>query len=115
MSIPTNNIGTPVNILWEKLSFFVSNTQDKYVPSKISPIRYSQSWFTRHCKKLVRKKNKPLRKSHKSKFSIDLQQLNPEKHVVMPIMSLSKSASMRTTIPVQNVFTLETKKLIILV
>ena len=65
--------------------------------------------------KRKRKKNKPLTKSHKSKFSIDLQQLNPEKHVAMPIMSLSKSASMRTTIPVQNVFTLETKKLIILV
>ena len=54
--IATNGVRAPVNNLWEKFSFFVSNTQDKYVPSKMSSVRYSKSWFTSHCKKLVRKK-----------------------------------------------------------
>ena len=69
--IATNDIRTPVNTLWEKFSFFVSNTQDKYVPSKTSSVRYSQSWFTSHCKKLVRKKKNLYQKAKKSKLSID--------------------------------------------
>ena len=39
--IATNDIRTPVNTLWEKFSFFASNTQDEYVPSKTSSVRYS--------------------------------------------------------------------------
>ena len=69
--IATNVIRTPVNTLLEKFRFFVSNTQDKYVPSKTSSVRYSQSWFTSHCKKLVRKKKKLYQKAKKSKLSID--------------------------------------------
>ena len=37
--IATNDIRKPVSTLWEKFSFFVSNTQDKYVPSKMSSVR----------------------------------------------------------------------------
>ena len=69
--IATNDIKTPVNTLWEKFSFFVSNTQDKYVPNKMSSVRYTQSWFTSHCKKLVRKKRKLYQKAKKSRLSID--------------------------------------------
>ena len=69
--IATNDIRTPVNTLWEKFSFFVSNTQDKYVPSKMSSVRYSLLWSTSHCKKLVRKKKKLYQKAKKSKLGID--------------------------------------------
>ena len=38
----------------------------------MSSVRYSQSWFTSHCKKLVRKKKNLCQKAKKkSKFSID--------------------------------------------
>ena len=113
--IATNDIRTPVNTLWEKFSFFVSNTQDKYVPSKMSSVRYSQSWFTSHCKKLVRKKKNLYQKAKKSKLSIDWDKYRSA--AVMSIMSLSKTVFMRTIIPIQSIFThtLKTDKLIILV
>ena len=63
--IATNVIRTSVNTLLEKFSFFVSNTQDKYVSSKTSSVRYSQSWFTSHCKKLIRKKKNLTKKQKK--------------------------------------------------
>ena len=67
--IATNEIGTPINTLWEQFSLFISENQDKYVPSKMSSVRYSQSWFTRNCKKLVRKKKKLYQKAKRSKLS----------------------------------------------
>ena len=120
--IATNDIRTPVNTLWEKFSFFVSNTQDKYVPRKMPSVRYCQSWFTSHCKKLVRKKKSFTKEQEKVNLvqigtNIYLQQLYPEKHAAMPIMSLSKTVFMRTIISIQSVFThtLKTNKLIIFV
>ena len=49
--------------------------------------------------------------------NIDLQQLYPEKHAIIPILSLSKTVCMRTIILIQSIFThtLKTNKWIILV
>ena len=69
--IATNDIRTPASTLCENFSFFVSSTQAKYVPSKMSSVRFNQSWCTSNCKKLVRKKNNFYQKAKKSKLSID--------------------------------------------
>ena len=43
----------------------------KFVPSKLSSVRFSQPWVTRSCRRLIRKKNRSYRKARRTNKSHD--------------------------------------------
>ena len=66
-----NTINTPINHLWQQFSSTIRQLQEKFVLSRMSSSRYSQTWFNRECKKHVRMKKRLNNKARRTGLDLD--------------------------------------------
>ena len=64
--VQTFNASAPVETLWSSFKNIVDEATTSFVPTKMVSPRYSQPWFTRSCRQVVRQKNRAYRKARKT-------------------------------------------------
>ena len=69
--IEVNTISTKINSLWEHFSKTCQELIDKHAPSKITSVRYSQTWINTEIKRHSRQKKKAYNKAKASKKTND--------------------------------------------
>ena len=65
------SVDTEIDQLWNKFKEITLRLQDKYVPTRITSKRYSQPWFNRDCKRIIRKKIRRYRVFKRTKLDKD--------------------------------------------
>ena len=68
----TNNVDSPVDDIWNKITAKIQSLLVSYVPSKMSSTRFNQPWINRDLKKLARRKKKAYRKARFNRDEHDM-------------------------------------------
>ena len=67
---------TEVESLWQQIKRISEEGMERFVPSKMTSKRYSQPWFTRKCKRAIRKKNRAYKKAKRTNDNKDWDRFN---------------------------------------
>ena len=67
---------TEVESLWQQIKRISEEGMERFVPSKMTSKRYSQPWFTKKCKRAIRKKNRAYKKAKRTNDNKDWDRFN---------------------------------------
>ena len=85
---------TSIDELWLSMKNALHNAMDKFIPSKMTTVRFNQPWITRELKRLARCKKRKYRRATKCNSpeagtDFRLLQKEMQKSVALPIISTS--------------------------
>ena len=80
--IEVNTISTKINSLWEHFSKTCQELIDKHAPSKITSVRYSQTWINTEIKRHSRYKKRLIIKRRQARRQTIGTTINPSKRNV---------------------------------